>query len=389
MAQSEQQLIEQIKALVPMIAENAAVAEQQRKPVDAVMQAIEETGAYRWFVPKTYGGFEYSLRGFIEIGVAMGQACASHAWVTTFCMEHNWLLALYEQPAQDDIFGQHPYIIAPGSLAPNGTAEAVEGGYRITGRWQWGTGVMHANWAMVGALVTLPGAENPTLGMFVVPIDEVEVIDTWRIEGMVGTGSNDIALHDVFVPAHRVIDLALVRDGTSPGSRLHNSPIYKMPMLPVLGLTAAAPLVGAASNAVELFAERMQGRTVYGTANKQSERALTQSRLAHAKVEMHSILNQLFHIVDEVEAFGTAGQGCGELDRARLRVDLGHIVRRARNVVRDTVEACGASAHFLDNPLQRALRDINTASCHTVFDLDVSSENYGRLLVGLPANSPV
>ena len=158
-------------------------------------------------------------------------------------MEHNWLLALYDKPAQDDIFGQHPYIIAPGSLAPNGKATPVDGGYRITGRWQWGTGVMHSGWVMVGAITPVEGRENPMLGMYVLPIDEAEVIDTWHIEGMVGTGSNDIAVNDVFVPAHRVVDLAMVRDGTSPGAQLHDSPIYKMPMLPVLGLTATAPLV--------------------------------------------------------------------------------------------------------------------------------------------------
>jgi len=225
--------------------------------------------------------------------------------------------------------------------------------------------------------------------MHLLPIDEVEIVDTWHIEGMVGTGSNDILVEDVFVPAHRHVDLATVRDGTSAGAQLHKSAIYKMPMLPVLGLTAAAPMVGAAQTAVRLFEERMQARTTYGTTTKQAERGLAQSRLAHAQVEAQSIVNQLTHLTREVEAWGERGQPCPELERARMRVDLGHIVRRSRNVVRDVIEACGASAHFLDNPLQRILRDLNTGSCHTVFDLDVSTENYGRLLVGLAPNAPV
>ncbi len=388
-ATTERELIDALTALTPMLRDNAALAEEQRKPVDEVMHAIEETGAYKWFVPKRYGGYEYSLTGFMEVGLALGEGCASHAWVTTFCMEHNWLLSLYDQSAQDDIFGDNPYIIAPGSLAPNGKAEPVEGGYRVTGRWQWGTGVMHSGWVMVGALTPVAGRDAPMLGMFVLPIEDAEVIDTWYVEGMVGTGSNDIAVNDAFVPAHRVVDLATVRDGSSAGAQLHDSYIYKMPMLPVLGLTATAPLVGAARNAVRLFEERMQGRTVYGTATKQSERALAQSRLGHAKVEMDSIVNQLYHVAGVVEEWGRRGEPCPELERARLRVDIGHIVRRSRNVVRDVVEACGASSHFLDNPLQRALRDLNTASCHTVFDLDLSTEIYGRLLVGLPANAPI
>lgn len=386
---TERALINALKSLTPLLSEHAAEAEQQRKPVDSVMSAIEATGAYRWFVPRKYGGYEYSLSGFMEVGIALGSACTSHAWVTTFCMEHNWLLSLFAQEAQDDLFGSRPYIIAPGTLAPNGVATPVDGGYRVSGRWQWGTGVMHADWALIGAFTPISGRDDPVLAMHIVPIEDVEILDTWYVDGMVGTGSNDIAVNDVFVPTHRHVDLSTVRDGMSPGAQWHDSAVYKMPMLPVLGLTAAAPLVGAAQTAVDLFEQRMQGRNVYGTTTKQGERALAQSRLAHARVEVQSLTNQLMFLARQVEGWGESGEPCPDLERARMRVDLGHLVRRARNVARDVVEACGASVHYADNPLQRILRDLNTASCHTVFDLDVSTENYGRMLVGLAPNGPV
>ncbi|MBT7334280.1 MAG: acyl-CoA dehydrogenase [Gammaproteobacteria bacterium] len=388
-ATTERELIDAMKALGPLLKAHAVTAEQQRKPVDEVMQAIEATGAYRWFVPKKYGGFEFSLTGFMEVGLTLGAACTSHAWVTTFCMEHNWLLSLFPQAAQDDLFGSHPYIIAPGALAPKGKAVPVDGGFRITGQWQWGTGVMHANWVMVGAMSPVEGRDAPMLAMYLLPIDEVEVLDTWYVQGMVGTGSNDIVVNDVFVPAHRCIDISLLRDGTSPGAQFHKADLYRMPMLPVLGLTAAAPLVGAAQQAVDVFAENIANRTVYGTTTKQQDKAVVQSRLAQARVEVQSIGAQLMQLAHEVQAWGARDEACPELERARLRVALGHVVRRARDVVRDIVEASGASAHFLHNPLQRILRDLNTASCHTVFDLDVSAENYGRMLVGLAPNGPV
>jgi alkylation response protein AidB-like acyl-CoA dehydrogenase len=162
-----------------------------------------------------------------------------------------------------------------------------------------------------------------------------------------------------------------------------------MPMLPVLGLTATAPAVGAATKAVQLFHERLQGKTVYGTTTRQSDKPLAQARLGHAQVEVDSIRRQLMQIATEVTQWGETDELCPALERCRLRLDIAHLVRRSRNVVRDVVEACGASAHFLDNPLQRLQRDLNTLSCHTVFDMDVSSELYGRLLLGLPANAPV
>jgi len=313
----------------------------------------------------------------------------STAWVTTFCMEHNWLLGLYNQQAQDEIFGRHPYIIAPGALTPKGAGTPVAGGYRLSGRWEWGTGVMHADWVMVGGLTPTDDPARPDLCMYLLPREEVKVLDTWHVAGMVGTGSNDIEVDDVFVPAHRVQSIAAMRDGRSPGAQFHGSPTYRMPMLPVLGLTAAAPAVGAARKAVALFRQRLSERVVYGTAEKQGQRAIAQARLGHAEVAVQNAETLLKGIAGQVMAWGERGEPCPDEERARLRLQIAHVVRQARDVVRDVVEASGAHAHFLDNPLQRIHRDLHTLSCHTVFDLDVGGELYGRLLLGLPPNAPV
>jgi len=385
---NEQELVERVRALAPMVEAHARQAEEERKPVDAVMKAIEEAGVYRYFVPKRYGGYEFSLTTFMDIGMILGEACLSTGWVTTFCMEHNWLLALYNKAAQDDIFGRQPYIIAPGALAPKGTATPVEGGYRLTGRWEWGTGVMHSDWVMVGGLIPAEGADQPNLCMFILPRDQAEVIDTWHTAGMVGTGSNDIAVNDVFVPGHLVQNLAEMRDGRCPGGEVNDSYLYRMPMLPVLGLTAACPVVGGARKAVQVFQERLQERFVYGTGTKQGEKPVAQIRLGLLKVRVESLEAKLKATAMEVEDWGRSGEPCPAIERARLRVQIGTIVREARDIARDVVEESGAHAHFLDNPLQRILRDLNTASCHTVFDLDVSAEQYGRLLLGLAPNAP-
>mgnify|MGYP001214215977 FL=1 len=387
MLTNEQQLIESIQSLVPMIEENAAEAERGRKPVDSVMQAIEKTQAYRYFVPKKYDGFEFSLEGFMQLGMILGAADISTAWVVTFCMEHNWLIGLYNQEAQDHIFGKHPYIIAPGALAPRGVATPVKGGFRLTGQWQWGTGVMHANWVMVGALTE--GADPPELCMYALPIEQAEIIDTWQMSGMAGTGSNDIAIKDAFVPGYLRQQLTDMRAGDSPGADIHKTATYRMPMLPVLGLTAAAPAVGCAKKTVDLFKQSLLQRMVYGTQNKLSDRALAQSKLAHLTVRLNNTEQALLQIAREVTQWGESGDICPDIARAAFRVRIGHVVRDARNIVRDVSEASGSSAHNLQNPLQRALRDLETLSCHTVFDLDVSSEAYGRLLLGLASNTPL
>ena len=383
----EAELIDKLKSLAPMLEEHATEAEQLRKPIDSVMNAIEDTQAYRYFVPKKYGGFEFSLEGFMDIGVALGAADISTAWVVTFCMEHNWLLGLYNNEAQDLIFGQQPYIIAPGALAPKGKATPVEGGFKVTGHWEWGTGVMHADWVLVGALTDHDGP--PELCMYALPMSDARIVDTWYMSGMVATGSNDIVIEDAFVPACLRQNLAEMRAGDSPGAQYHRTTNFRMPMLPVLGLTAAAPAVGCAMRTVERFKERLQERTVYGTQDKQGARALAQSRLAHLTVRAKQVERTLKQIARDVTTWGESGEACPDIERAELRVRIGHVVRESRNIVREVVEESGAHAHNLKNPLGRALRDLETLSCHTVFDLDIATESFGRVLLGLPSNTPL
>ncbi len=384
----EQELLSNIEALTPMLADNAAEAERQRKPVDAVMQAIEDTGVYRYFVPKRFGGYEFGMETFMKIGMALGEGCVSTGWVTTFCVEHNWLMALFNQQAQEQIFGNQPYIIAPGTLAPKGVATPVEGGYRVTGRWEWGTGVMHADWALLGALTPQEGSDRPDLCMFLVPMDQVEIIDTWQIAGMAGTGSNDVAVEDVFVESHMMTSVTKMRIGETDGSKWLDSHLYKMPMMAVLGLTAAAPMVGAARRAVTLFRDRMQERMVYGTTTAQGEKPVSQHRLGQLAVAARNTEILLMQLARETEEWGRSGLVCPDEERVAMRVRIGDVVRKSRDVIRDVVEASGAHAHFLDNPLQRMLRDVHAGSCHTVFDLDISCEQYGRSLLGLEVTMP-
>ena len=133
----------------------------------------------------------------------------------------------------------------------------------------------------------------------------------------------------------------------------------------------------------------MLDRNVYGTTERQSEKAIGQARLANLTARQLTLEKTLMQTASEVTAWGKTKEICPEIERAGLRVRIGHMVREARSIARDVLEGCGASAHDLENPLQRALRDIETLSGHTVFDLDVSTESYGRLLLGLPSNSPI
>lgn len=381
------ELVGRVRALGPLVARNAERAERERKPVDEVIEALKETEVFRAYVPRRFGGYEIDPDTFIDIGVAVSEACTSTGWVTTFYMEHNWMLSQFPPQTQQEVFGRQPYVLAPASITPGGKARRVDDGYVISGRWGWGTGIMHADWVLLNGAVE---GEALDVRLFLVPRDAVQVEDTWDCAGMAGTGSNDIVATAVHVPAARSESLLAMTIGRGSGALWHDSSCYRHPMLPLLAIAAAIPALGAARRAVALFRERLESRTLLGTLSRQAERASAQMRLGHAAVRVEEAELLLRDAGRSLARWGEPGREvCPTPERARLRLQVAHAVETCRDVVRSVMEASGAGAHLRPHPLQRIHRDVHTIACHTVFDLDLGSENYGRLLLGLDPATPV
>lgn len=388
-ALTPQELVARTTALKPLLAQHALECERLRRPVDHVWQAIRDTGCFYHFVPKSYGGLEFDVDTFIDAMLPLAEGCASTGWVAAFCVEHNWMLSQFPKGLQDETFGgDFPYVMAPGATNPPGRAEPADGGYRLTGRWKWGTGVMHADWVMVTGMI--PGEAPPRQLLFALPADQVRVIDTWFVDGMIGTGSNDIACEDVFVPGHRVMDMGEMRAGTAPGSKIHaHNPIYRQPMTPFLAVTAAIGAVGAARAAVGHFAERIGVRTMLGTTTKQIEKPAAHMRLgeAHALARAAEVL--IRDVARRNVELGAQAAPASLDQRIELRARVALAMSMCRNAIRILCEGAGSSAHMLDSPLQRAWRDVNVMASHVIYDFDGATELQGRALVGLPPNSPI
>ena len=375
-------LLDRVRAIVPLIAERAFDAEQRRKPDDDVIEALKATGVFRALVPQQFGGYEIDLDLFVDIGLAVSEACASTGWVTTFYIEHNWLLQMFSPALQEEVFSRQPFVLAPGLVNPkDGTATPKGDGYELSGHWKFGTGIVHADWVLVSARVTTEPDAPPR--MFLVRRDAVEVKDTWHVDGMVATGSHDIVARAVPVPEMRVS----LRE--PPGMRAGRDAPYlvRIPVLPMLALTAAIPALGAARRSVELFGRLLRERVPFGTNKLQSQRAAGQMRLANALAEARAAETVLRAVARDVTDHARGGRELSPLDQLQLRLTLAHVVRDARSVVREVVDGSGASVHFLDHELQRILRDVQMISAHTIFDVDIAAEQSGRAL--LEADAPL
>jgi alkylation response protein AidB-like acyl-CoA dehydrogenase len=296
-------------------------------------------------------------------------------WITTFYMEHNWLLTMFPEQLQDEVWGSQPYVLAPGTVNPSGTAVPLpDGDYRLSGRWQFGTGICHADWVLLSGKIDRPDT-HPR--QFLVRVEDVTVEDTWQVDGMAATGSRDIVAEDVLVPAHRVsLEVPPVVTAGPDAPYLH-----RIPVAPMLSLTAAIPALGAAKRAVALFEELMLKRIQFGTTRTQSSRVPAQVRLANLTVEVDAAETLLRDVADRIQrqADGVASYSLAEQQRQRLLI--AHVVRRCRDVVRDVLQSSGASVHYLDHELQRLHRDIHMICAHTVFDVDLLAEGVGRELV--------
>jgi alkylation response protein AidB-like acyl-CoA dehydrogenase len=363
-------LLERIQALVPELAGQAAESERLRRPTDASIRSLTEAGLFRMMVPRCYGGDELDLDTFLEVGLALAEADISLSWVSLFCVEHNWMFCQFPESFQRELYRGRTHVLAPGVVAPTGVAAAEQGGYRVKGRWQWGTGVMHASWVIVGTIEPLEAGATPSpanLRFLALPIEDVKVDDTWYVDGMIGTGSNDIVIDGAFVPSDRAVSIPDMLNGRAHGASLHAGPLYRTPMIPILLLAASMPIVGHARAIVNGFRERLESHVRPGPVpRKPGETPAAQMRLAKAAVEARQAENALREVVAEVCELRNAAS---PLQRSRWRTTIASAVHQARGVIQDVSVARGASGHFQSIALQRALRDSNVASCHLAFVL--------------------
>jgi alkylation response protein AidB-like acyl-CoA dehydrogenase len=369
-------LLERVQAVVPLVAERAMEAEQQRKPADDVIDALKATGVFRSLVPRRHGGYEIDLDLFLDIGLAVSEADASTGWITTFYMEHNWLLGMFPEELQDEVFGNQPYVLAPGSVNPTGEATRHPDHLELSGHWQFGTGIVHADWVLLSGKIVGDEPEIPR--MFLVPVADVEVKDTWHVDGMAATGSRDIVATTVDVPLHRVSGMPAATWALD----LDAPYLERIPMQPFLSMTAAIPALGCATRAVALFRHRVTERVLFGINKRQADHGSAQVRLANVAARVAIAETTLRAIAHDMTDHARGRRQLSMVEHLGMRVTIAHLVRMCRDIVRDVLEGSGAGAHFLDNELQRIQRDVHMIAAHTVFDLDLVTVAYGRALLG-------
>src|SRR5690606_3057091 len=198
---TREELLDRATALLPALAERAAETEELRQVPPATVSDLRDSGLMRVAPPARYGGHGTDIDVMYEVAMVLGRACGSTAWCYAVWSIHSWMLGLWPQEAQDEVFADGPDLFSSSAFAPTGKLEPAPGGYHLSGRWQFSSGSDAGTWALLNAMTP----EGPLMAL--VPRSDYEIVDTWFVSGLRGTGSKDIVIEDAFVPEHRISTL--------------------------------------------------------------------------------------------------------------------------------------------------------------------------------------
>lgn len=374
-------LIERARALVPGLAERAQTCEDLRRLPDETVQEFVDAGFYRILQPAKYGGYELPPMVLYEVAMELARGCPSSAWCLCLVGIHNWEVGILDPRVAEDLWGQDPDVRYSSSYAPTGRVETVEGGYRLSGRWAFSSGCDHCSWVMVGAA----GAERngvPDPISLLVPRPDYEIVDTWHVAGLKGTGSKDIAIEDVFVPDYRVHHLVDSYGMNDPGRATFTARTYQYPFGLVFGMCLTSVMMGIAQAAHELCRDKLASRLGAFDGRPMTEDPLNRSRLSKAHAQLSGNRLRFDQAFDRMDLHLDAGEPIPVELRAELHWNLQDIAQTNAALVTTYFKLSGGGGLRLDNPMQRYWRDIHAGCNHAFLNADRGASNFGGVHLG-------
>jgi alkylation response protein AidB-like acyl-CoA dehydrogenase len=370
------------RKLVPMIRSCADEIEAQRELPRPLFEALADAGLYQMALPQCIGGPEVDLPTYVQVLEELGKADASTAWTVNQGAIFGTYAARMPRDVARAIWIDTPRGVVANSPAPTAQAVVVPGGYRVTGRQGFSTGCRHAAWVAAHCHVLENGQRRleangqPEQRYCFVPIAEAEIVDTWHVRGMRGTGTHHFAVNDVFVPGERS-----VRSATAP--LLEDRPLYKFPRTLLFASGDASVALGVARASLDAFFELAGAKTPRAMPGLLRDQPMVQANVGHAEAHLRSGRALLTETVRELWAEVSATNAITLDQRAALRLATTHAIRLAAKVVDIVYNAAGATAVYESHVLQRCFQDIHVITQH----LQARFAHYelvGRYTLGLP-----
>ncbi|SDD09608.1 acyl-CoA dehydrogenase family protein [Actinokineospora iranica] len=379
-------VLDAVKSIVPQLRENGLEGERRRWIAEENIDLLEKAEVYRTGVPQRFGGLDLTVVDHIKILLEIARGCGSTGWVSEGYITAAWMIRLYPERTQREVYADGSVRVS-GGFTPSGKIERVEGGYVLDGSWRFNTGCRGAHWNLAVSTLTNPDGTTEQL-MAVVPIQEFGIADDWEVMAAAGTGSATVTAREVFVPEHRVVNMA---DAFAwPGDPAGDQPTGRdYGLISLVMAESTAVIVGLARGVYEMFVERAPGKPISYTAwEDQARHPLVHVQVGTAANKIAAAEALLANQAALMQRRADAGERLTLVERATLRGQCGYAVQLAREAASELFAASGASAIALAMPIQRFFRDIQGISMHAVMTPNANLELYGRVLLGLDPETP-
>jgi alkylation response protein AidB-like acyl-CoA dehydrogenase len=375
-------LLQKARTLAPVLRKRAAATGAARRIPDETIQDFWNAGLWYLLKPKKFGGPEHRPDVALAVASELARGDGSAAWVWAVMTIHDLLVALWPEEFQQEYWAKD--TLSASSFAPTGKAVPASGGFRISGKWTFSSGVDNADWLLLGVFFGPPsgGSPIPDIRYVMLPKGDFTVIDDWFVFGLRGTGSKTVVVEDKLVPSHRICGLAEMIQGTTPGSRVHASPLYKASVWGIIPFTISAPANGMAQGALDAFIEDMKAR----------EGSYDHSPLAK-KPGMHLVVAEASAMIDAAgllyrRSFRETidkimvGEALSLEHRARSRRDQGWSVQQAKLAAEKLFSATAGRGLYEGNHVQRAYADLHALQGHIVASWEMPAYSYGQVMLG-------
>jgi 3-hydroxy-9,10-secoandrosta-1,3,5(10)-triene-9,17-dione monooxygenase len=376
-------VLDGVRDLLPTLRERAQETEDLRRIPDESIKSLQETGFFRLLQPARYAGLEASPVDFYRAVRLVASACGSTGWVSSVLGVHPWQLGLFDDRAQQEVWGEDPSTLVSSSYAPMGRAKAVDGGFRFSGRWSFSSGCDHAQWVFLGGLVLGEDGNVVDFRTFLLPRADYEIEDVWDTVGLRGTGSNDIIVNDVFVPEYRTLSFVDTGRCVCPGQDVNTAPVYKLPFASVFSCSIAVPILGMAQGAYEAYVSWTKDRVRASTGTQASADAFNQLRIAEAASKLDAAVLQIERNIGEELAHAQRGEKIPMPLRVQTRRDQVSATGAGIAAVDRLFESAGGRALRTGTPIQRFWRDAHAGRVHAVNDPERALSTFGRGEFGL------
>ena len=376
-------------ALVPGLRERAGRAEQVRTMLPETLADLHRSGLLRVMQPARRGGMQFDYVAYVDFPLELARGCASTGWSAANLIIHHWMLAMYDECAQGHVWSTNPdALIASGVAFPQGRALRVDGGYVLSGRWNFSSCVNVAEWNMLSGIVR-EGERPVDYRVCLLHRSQYEIVDDWQVLGMRATGSMTVAADEVFVPEHMTLSALDARGGDGfPGARSNPQAVYRVPFSCLGGHGIGGVAVGNALAALELTSALVRERSTSYTAVKMRDFQAVQLRIGASGARVDAARLILRNDCLEAQRIAAQNRLADAPTKLRFKRNLAYAVSLCTEAVDMLHAMAGANGIYDSYPIERIFRDAHAAASHISFSVDAHASAWGLATLGGEVSNP-